>query len=129
MLVQENQLNWEISSAGTNGLHNGEAPHEYSQKVCAQHGIDISDQVSAWITLSEAKAATVLYALATDVVRDLKRMLPADQHAKIKLLLDELYPGQNRSVKDPWYGDWPDYIDVYEEIEAACQQIIEKFKI
>jgi protein-tyrosine-phosphatase len=44
------------------------------------------------------------------------------------LFLDELYPGKNKSVKDPWYGTYTDYEDVFEEINEVCDVIIEKYK-
>jgi protein-tyrosine phosphatase len=37
-------LNWKIESAGTNGFHNGEAPHQLSQKIARINNIDISNQ-------------------------------------------------------------------------------------
>ena len=39
-------LDWTIDSAGTEPYRIGNAPHQYSQKVCRNNGIDISSQES-----------------------------------------------------------------------------------
>jgi len=40
-------------------------------------------------------------------------------------LMNELYPGKNKDVPDPWYGPEPGYHIVYDMIEEACDKIIE----
>jgi len=44
--VKQLGLHWEVDSAGTNGFHNGERPHDMSQMVSKLNGIDISEQRS-----------------------------------------------------------------------------------
>ena len=46
---------------------------------------------------------------------------------KTDLLLNEIYPGQNLNVPDPWYGEEPGYHEVFEMIDQACEKIIEKY--
>jgi protein-tyrosine phosphatase len=46
---------------------------------------------------------------------------------KTDLLLNEIYPGQNLDVPDPWYGEEPNYHEVYEMIDKACDKIGEKY--
>jgi protein-tyrosine phosphatase len=47
---------------------------------------------------------------------------------KTDLLLNCLYPGKNRSVPDPWYGEEPGYHEVFKLIEMACDKILEEVK-
>jgi protein-tyrosine phosphatase len=49
------------------------------------------------------------------------------QEHKAELLLNELYPGKNKSVPDPYYGGEEGYHDVFEMISQACDVIIEKY--
>jgi protein-tyrosine phosphatase len=49
------------------------------------------------------------------------------QEHKAELLLNELYPGKNKSVPDPYYGGEDGYHDVFEMISRACDVIIEKY--
>ena len=122
-------LNWKIESAGTNGFHNGEAPHPLSQKVALTRGIDISNQRSRQFKLSDWKEYDRIYALATDVLQDMRKMSKtAFDPAKADLLLNELYPQENQDVPDPYYGAEPGYHDVFDMIDQACEKIIERYK-
>jgi len=121
-------LNWSVESAGTNGYHVGEAPHKLSQKVAKMHGIDISQQRARSFTKKDLERFDLIYAMATDVVYDMRRIAGNNwDENKVDLFLNELYPGQNRSVPDPWYGTEPDYHEVYEMIDRTCDAIIEKY--
>lgn len=120
-------LNWSVESAGTNGYHVGEAPHRLSQKVALQHGIDISRQRARNFVAADFEKFDKIYAMAEDVVDDIKRIAKNKYNAdKIDLLMNELYPGQNRDVPDPWYGPEAGYQEVYKMIDAACDRIVEK---
>jgi protein-tyrosine phosphatase len=67
--------------------------------------------------------------MAEDVLSELKHIGGTDfDETKATLFLNELYPGQNRSVPDPWYGTEADYKTVFEIIKANCEAIIDKYK-
>lgn len=126
--VQEAGLDWTVESAGTNGYHIGEAPHRLSQKVALQHGIDISCQRARRFTAADFQQYDMIYALAGDVLREIRRI--AGKHydaSKVQLLMDTLHPGKQIDVPDPYYGEEPGYHDVFELINEACDQIIQQF--
>ena len=119
-------LNWTIESAGTNGYHTGEAPHVLSQKVAKHYGLDICQQRSRRFVAEDFKKYDKIYALAGDVLQEMRRM--AKQHfdpSKAMLLMNELYPGRDMDVPDPYYGNEPGYHDVYKMIDEVCDKIIE----
>ena len=121
-------LDWVVDSAGTNGCHTGEAPHPLSQKVARQHGIDISGQRARRFTAADFQRFDKIYAMADDVVDDMRRIAGrAFEPAKVDLLLNEVYPGSNEDVPDPWYGPEPGYHEVYALIDAAAEKIIAKY--
>jgi protein-tyrosine phosphatase len=121
-------LNWTVESAGTNGYHNGEAPHHLSQKVARQNGIDISTQRSRKLKADDFDLYDKIYAMANDVVDDMRRIVGKKfDTTKVDLLLNELHPGKNRDVPDPWYGAEPGYHEVYTMIDEACDAIIQKY--
>jgi protein-tyrosine phosphatase len=120
-------LKWSVDSAGTNGYHIGEAPHRLSQKVALQHGIDISQQRARQFTVGDFENFDIIYAMAEEVVDEMKWIAKNKFNAaKVRLLMNELYPGKNIDVPDPWYGPEPGYHEVYDMMEAACNKIIEK---
>lgn len=120
-------LSWSVESAGTNSYHTGEAPHPLSQKVARLNGIDISHQRKRKFTASDFDVYDRIYAMAEDVLDDMKRMAGKKyDEKKAVLLMEELYPGKNMDVPDPWYGHEPGYHEVYELIDKACEAIIRK---
>ncbi len=40
--------------------------------------------------------------------------------------MNELHPGKNESVPDPWYGNEDGYKNVFSMIDEACDAIIAK---
>jgi protein-tyrosine phosphatase len=126
--AREAGLKWKVDSAGTNGYHLGEAPHHLSQKVARLNGIDISKQRARQFITADLQQFDKIYAMAGDVITEMK-WIAGNKYSpeKVDLLLNELYPGRNRNVPDPWYGPEPGYHDVYELISKACDKIIEKY--
>ena len=122
---KEAGLNWKIDSAGTNGFHNGEAPHFLSQKVASLNGVNISGQQSRHFIQEDFKRFDKIYAMALDIQEEIKE-IGKDQFisSKVDLLMNEVYPGQNKEVPDPFYGAEDGYHRIYEMIEIACDAII-----
>jgi protein-tyrosine phosphatase len=126
--IQAHNLDWKIDSAGTNGYHTGQAPHRLSQKVAAENGIDISKQKARNFTPQDFENFDIIYAMATDVIDDIKWIAGKNFNAqKIKLLMDEVYVDKKVDVPDPWYGPEPGYHEVYKMIDKACDNIIKKY--
>jgi len=123
-------LTWSVESAGTQNYHVGEPPHPLSQKVAKLNGIDICNQRARKFTAGDFEVYDKIYALAGDVLDEIKRIAGKKFDAgKAGLLLNELYPGENRDVPDPWSGPEAGYHEVYKLIDDACDAIIEKYAI
>jgi protein-tyrosine phosphatase len=121
-------LHWEIDSAGTNGYHTGEAPHHLSQKVARINGLDISKQRARRFTADDFQQFDKIYAMAGDVVDDMRRIAGKKfDPTKVDLLLNEVHPGKDEDVPDPWYGPEPGYHEVYKMISTAADRIIAKY--
>ena len=123
-------LTWSVESAGTNHYHTGEKPHRLSQKVAKLNGIDISHQRARSFTAADFDIYDKIYALAGDVLDDMKTIAGKKFNpAKADLLLNELYPGENQDIPDPYYGTEEGYHTVYDLIDKACGSIIEKYTV
>jgi protein-tyrosine phosphatase len=123
-------LTWSIESAGTNSYHTGEPPHKLSQKVARLNGIDISSQRAKRFTDGDFDVYDKIYALAGDVMDEMKRIAKNKFDAsKAELLMNEIYPGKNMDVPDPYYGPEQGYHEVYKMIDEACDKIIEKYSV
>jgi protein-tyrosine phosphatase len=121
-------LNWQVDSAGTSGWHVGSAPHNLSQKVAKLNGVDICNQKGRQFVAKDMVEFDKIYFMDSDNYNDARRIAGSLWNAdKANLLLNELYPGQNRSVPDPYYGGESGYHDVYTLIANACDKVLEKY--
>ena len=121
-------LDWEVDSAGTNGYHIGEAPHPLSQKVARYYGIDISRQRARRFTAADFQRFDKIYGMAADVVDEMRRIAGRQfEPTKVELLMNEVHPGHDADVPDPYYGPEPGYHEVYTMIDAAADKIIAKY--
>jgi len=128
--IRQHGLNWTVDSAGTGSYHVGEAPHRFSQKICLSNGIDISHQRARRFKAVDLEKFDIIYVMAPDVHDDIKNMVghTAPGMHKVVLFLNELAPGSNAAVPDPWYGPEEGYRHVFELISRTCDAIIEKYK-
>jgi protein-tyrosine phosphatase len=44
----------------------------------------------------------------------------------VDLLMNELYPGKDLDVPDPWSGPEEEYHEAFKLIDGVCEKIIEK---
>ena len=129
-LAAEKGLDWQIDSAGTEYYHVGELPDRRAINQCRKYEIDISHQRARRITLKDFEQYDLIYALADNVLEELNLMKPRNSnHSTLKLLLDEVYPGEHRSVPDPWYGDDEDFRIAYDLVYDACEAIIKHYAV
>jgi protein-tyrosine phosphatase len=128
--VYEQGLKWVVDSAGTNGYHVGEAPHRLSQKVARVNGIDISHQKARKFVKEDFDRYDKIYALSSDVLEDMV-LIGREKFdpSKAALLTEELFPGSNMDVPDPWYGPEKGYHEAFEMIDRACEKIIQKYSV
>ena len=120
-------LEWKIESAGTNGIHVGEAPHLLSQKIAKQNGINICNQRARKFDAKDFENFDKIYVMADDVMRDVRRIAGEKFDTnKIDHFMNELHEGKNENVPDPWFGEEDDYIKVYDLIDKTCDAIIAK---
>jgi len=121
-------LNWQVDSAGTNGYHTGEPPHPLSIKVAKMNGIDISGQRSRRFTADDLAAYDLIYAMANDVLQDMRRIAKNNFDTnKVSLFLEASFPGEERDVPDPWSGPESHYHEVFEIIDRNCDVIIKNY--
>jgi len=126
--INEKELNWIVESAGTNGFHVGEPPHRLSQKVARLNGINIGNQQCRRFIKEDFSRFDLIYAMASDIIEEMK-WIGKEQYdsSKVKLLLNESFPCENRDIPDPWYGTEPGYHTVFELIDGACNAIVKNY--
>jgi protein-tyrosine phosphatase len=121
-------LDWQVESCGTERYHVGESADKRGIKVCKEKGLDISSHIARRLTLVDFEEYDIIYALAVDVYQEISWIAKSEERMKkVILLLEEVYPNQNLSVKDPYYGKEKDFAEVYEQLDWVCDEIITKY--
>ncbi len=127
--ASQHNLSWYVDSAGTSHWHAGESPDRRAIAVARQFGIDISQQRARPLRLDDFEHFNLIFAMDLSNLRQVKQQAPRPEHQqKVQLLLDLLYPGQQREVPDPYYGDMDDFVEVFHLISSACDRIIEQYR-
>jgi protein-tyrosine phosphatase len=126
--AKQQGLNWLVDSAGTANYHTNEPPHRLSQKVSKMNGIDISHLSGRQFVKEDMNYFDKIYVMDEENYAEVKRISRnLWNEEKVDLLLNELYPNENRSVPDPWYGAEEGYHKVFTMIDKACDVIISKY--
>ncbi|HQV77756.1 MAG TPA: low molecular weight protein-tyrosine-phosphatase [Chitinophagales bacterium] len=123
----QNGLDWYIDSAGTGKWHLGTAPDKRSVQIATKFGIDISNQRARSVRSTDYEEFDLIFAMDISNYKDLLSWaLDKTEENKVKLILNELYPNENRSVPDPYFDD-SGFQTVFEMLDKACDKIIEKY--
>ncbi|CAL2074913.1 Protein-tyrosine-phosphatase [Tenacibaculum sp. 190524A02b] len=118
----------QVDSAGTAGYHEGELPDKRSIAVAQKNGIDITDQRSRKFSLADFDTFDVIYAMDESNFHNLVSLARNDEDAgKVKMILQEIYPNENLSVPDPYYGGDKGFENVYNMLDEACEIVASKF--
>lgn len=116
-----------VDSVGTISQHEGEHPDKRAIKTAANHGIDISKQVSRPITSADLNSFDKIYCMDIDVYEDVvSKAKNEEQRQKISLFLEELGDHENAEVPDPYWGDMDDFERVYKLLDKGCNAIRNK---
>jgi len=117
-----------VDSAGTGNWHVGKQPDERSIAVAKKNGLDISLQKGRQFAASDFDTYDYIYVMDSSNFADVISMAKNDsQKGKVRLILDELFPGENVDVPDPYYGTMPNGFDsVYKMLDETCDSIAKK---
>lgn len=121
--------NFAVDSAGTAGYHVGELPDGRSIEVARKYGIDITNQRSRKFVKADFDNFDMIFAMDQSNYGDIVAMSEnEEQHEKVKMILNELYPNENRNVPDPYYGGDQGFENVYKMLDEACEIIASKLE-
>lgn len=126
--IEQSDLNWTVDSAGTGGWHVGNPPDRRSVQVARLNGIDISKQRCRQFTRADFARFDRIYVMDMQNHRDVLRLAMSDtDRAKVALILNAVYPGQQQEVPDPYYDD-EGFEAVFEMLDKACAAIISQYR-
>jgi len=113
-----------VDSAGTGHWHVGKSPDERSISIAKSNEIDITDQRGRQFSARDFDEFDLIYVMDNSNREDVLALARNDQdREKVKLILDEIFPGENVDVPDPYYGAAVGFQNVFQMLDEACDQI------
>ncbi len=116
-----------IDSAGTGGYHIGAKPDKRSISVASVNGIDITNQQARKFTVKDFDNFDLIYVMDQSNYRNVIELARnEDDRAKVTLILNEVFPGEDLDVPDTYYGGEFGFKNVYNMLDEACDVISKK---
>jgi protein-tyrosine phosphatase len=116
-----------VDSAGTGAYHVGKLPDSRSIAIARVHGLDITDQRARKFTVNDFDDFDVIYAMDNSNYHNIISLARDEKDkCKVKLILNEVFPGENLDVPDPYYGGDFGFKNVYKMLDEACEIIAKK---
>lgn len=123
-----NNPDWVVESAGTSNYHIGDRPDVRAVKTGKKYGIDISNQTARQFHPSDFDVYDMIYVADRSVRDKLLSIASNEAHRnKIQLLLNELMPGSDAEIPDPYFGGDEGFENVFKLIDEAADAIVKKY--
>ncbi|PCI10723.1 MAG: protein-tyrosine-phosphatase [Flavobacteriaceae bacterium] len=117
----------EVDSAGTADYHVGNRPDKRSIGVGAKYNIDISNLSGRQFSVQDYDNFDLIYAMDNSNYKNMIALARNEEDKKkVFLILNEIFPGEDLDVPDPYYGGAHGFETVYKMLDQACDAIVEK---
>lgn len=116
-----------IDSAGTAAYHKGEKPDKRSINIAQKNKIDITDQSARKFVIEDFDKFDLIYAMDNSNYENIIALARNENDkSKVRLILNEVFPGENLDVPDPYNGGDFGFKNVYKMLDEACEIIAKK---
>jgi low molecular weight protein-tyrosine phosphatase len=110
----------EVESAGTHGLHAGEAPDPRTRKAALLRGYDLSRQRARMLEIMDFQRFDLLLAMDQGHYEIMMRRSPPVYRPKIRLFMSFARQHQGEEVPDPYYGG----VQGFERVLDMCEDAV-----
>ena len=116
-----------VDSAGTGAYHIGEKPDKRSISVASANGINISNQKARKFVVKDFDEFDLIYVMDQSNYQNVTDLARNEFDAsKVKLILNEVFPGEGLDVPDPYHGGEFGFKNAYKMLNEACEVISKK---
>jgi protein-tyrosine phosphatase len=123
--VKQHGLSVEVDSAGTANYHVGEKPDHRMRRISLEYGVSIDELRARQFTAADFDHYDIIFAMDQSNEQNILRLARNESdRQKVKLFLNELYPGENREVPDPYYGTENHFKEVIELLDQATDAFL-----
>jgi protein-tyrosine phosphatase len=118
-----------VDSAGTGDYHIDECPDPRSIAIAREYDLDITSQRGRQFSVEDFDNFDKIYVMDMSNYHDvLSKARNEKDRNKVSLILNEIFPGENVEVPDPYHGGEDGFQRVYEMLDEACEIIAKKHK-
>ncbi len=115
-----------IDSAGTGSWHIGELPDIRSIQVAKKNNINITNQRCRQFVVEDFDEFDLIFVMDNSNYETVISLARNDRDKqKVNLILNQIYPGNNLDVPDPYYDENRGFDRVFEMLNNACDRIAE----
>lgn len=116
-----------VDSAGTGDYNIDNIPDPRSIAVAKRYGLDISNQRGRQFQSEDFDRFDLIYVMDNFNFADVISLARnEDDKKKVYLILNEVFPGENVDVPDPYKGEEQGFENVYKMLDEACEIIASK---
>ena len=116
-----------VDSAGTGDYNIDNIPDPRSIAVAKRYGLDISIQRGRQFQSEDFDRFDLIYVMDNFNFADVISLARnEDDKKKVYLILNEVFPGENVDVPDPYKGEEQGFENVYKMLDEACEIIASK---
>jgi protein-tyrosine phosphatase len=119
--------NFIVDSAGTGSWHVGHSPDKRSIAIAQLNGLCIDNQKGRQFKASDFEEFDYIYVMDNSNYDNVINLAQNEEHRKkIHLILNELFPGENVDVPDPYFGMTNGFETVYQMLDEVTDIIAKK---
>jgi protein-tyrosine phosphatase len=123
--IAENSFPIEVDSAGTADYHTGSKPDHRMIRWSREYGVDIDSLRARQFTVADFDRFDRIFVMDKSNFSNVLSLARNEQdRAKVSLYLNELYPGEDREVPDPYYGGDSDFRHVIELLDETTHAFL-----
>ena len=118
------ELRLEIDSAGTHGLHAGDAPDARAQAVALARGVDMSQLRARRLVLEDFEHFDWILVMDRQNHAAALAMAPPQHRRRVRLLMEFAPRLRRLEIPDPYYGEQADFELVFALAEQAARGLL-----
>lgn len=118
-------LPFEIDSAGTANYHLGAQPDSRMRKYAQEYGVSLESLRARQFSVSDFDNFDIIFVMDESNYSNVIRLARNEEDKnKVRLMLNELFPGEDIPVPDPYYGEKSDFVNVIKLLDQATDSFI-----
>ncbi len=123
--IDTENLSMSVDSAGTSNYHIDETPDPRAIEVARKNGIDISNLQGRQFVEADYDNFDLIFVMDYSNYENVIQLARNDtDKEKVQMILNQIYPNENQSVPDPYFGGEEGFDDVFNMLNASISNFI-----